>query len=170
MAPDPQPANPTSFTSRPNKALHPPSSAPPAAPPEENPLPGTSSSSAYKSRVATVSAGCPALPSWVLDEREAARIARRRRLLQERAQRIHQPRVTSIAVDVEALSSQVEQRRRQEEYERRKEDEFMRLAATQDRAALLLQQREDEARENQRQNLLKFWREEQRPEYTDDRK
>ncbi|XP_037772713.1 RIB43A-like with coiled-coils protein 2 [Penaeus monodon] len=158
MAPDPQPP-PASAPS-----LSKPGPPPPPAPPEANLPPGTFGSSAHKSRVATVSAGCPALPSWVLDEREAARIARRRRLLQERAHRIHQPRVTSIAVDVQALSSQVEERRRYEEEERRKEEEFMRLAATQDRAALLLQQREDEARANQRHDLTKFWREEQRPE------
>ncbi|XP_047502999.1 RIB43A-like with coiled-coils protein 2 [Penaeus chinensis] len=158
MAPDPQPpsAGASSFSKTGPHS--------PPAPPEANLLPGTFGSSAHKSRVATVSAGCPALPSWVLDEREAARIARRRRLLQERAQRIHQPRVTSIAVDVQALSSQVEERRRYEEEERRKEEEFMRLAATQDRAALLLQHRENEARANQRHDLTKFWREEQRPE------
>ena len=38
------------------------------------------------------------LPSWVLEEREAAAIARRRKMLEERAKRIHNPRNTSIAV------------------------------------------------------------------------
>ena len=38
------------------------------------------------------------LPSWILEERESAAIARRRKLLEDRAKRIHDPRVTSIAV------------------------------------------------------------------------
>ncbi|KAK7087007.1 hypothetical protein SK128_027619, partial [Halocaridina rubra] len=114
-------------------------------------------------KVTTHSAG-PALPSWVLEEREAARIAHRRRILQERAVRIHQPRATSISVDVSALSHQVEERCRKEEEERRKDVEYSRLALTQDRAGLLLQHQENKDRENKRQQLVRFWREEQQPD------
>ncbi|XP_045581771.1 RIB43A-like with coiled-coils protein 1 [Procambarus clarkii] len=123
----------------------------------------TTRGAGFPSSAALVGGG-PSLPSWVLEQKEAARIAHRRRLLQERAVRIHQPRATSIAVDVEGLSQQVEERRRQEDGARRTEEEFGRLAATQDRAALLIQHQEDKEREGRRDDLLRYWREEQRPE------
>ncbi|KAG7155439.1 RIB43A-like with coiled-coils protein 2-like [Homarus americanus] len=69
-----------------------------------------------------------------------------------------------MGVDVASLSQQVEERRRQEEDARRTQQEFERLAATQDRAALLLQHQENKAREGRRQELVQYWREEQRPE------
>ena len=40
------------------------------------------------------------LPSWILTEKENARIAHTRKVLQERAYRIHQPKATSIAVSI----------------------------------------------------------------------
>ncbi|XP_068231868.1 LOW QUALITY PROTEIN: RIB43A-like with coiled-coils protein 1 [Palaemon carinicauda] len=104
----------------------------------------------------------PPLPSWVLDEREAAQIARRRRILQERAVRIHQPRTTSIAVDVDALTHQVNERLRQEEEERRKDQDYGHLATTQDRAALLLEHQENKERQNRCQQLTRFWKDDQR--------
>ncbi|XP_066986742.1 RIB43A-like with coiled-coils protein 2 [Macrobrachium rosenbergii] len=113
------------------------------------------------SNVTTNPAG-PALPSWVLDEREAARISRRRRLLQERAVRIHQPRTTSIAVDVGALSHQVNERLRQEDQERRREEDYGRLATTQDKAALLLEHQESKDRQNRQQQLTRFWKDDQK--------
>ncbi|XP_063845126.1 RIB43A-like with coiled-coils protein 1 [Scylla paramamosain] len=113
----------------------------------------------------TTTAAATALPSWVLEEREAGRIKHRRRVLEQRAQRIHGlPRATSIAVDVEGLSQQVKDRQRASEKDQKEEDDFMRLAATQDRAALLLQHHEKKAEEARRTDLAKFWREEQRPE------
>ncbi|XP_071543703.1 RIB43A-like with coiled-coils protein 2 [Panulirus ornatus] len=127
-------------------------------------FPPSSSTTAAALTTTTTSRAVPTLPSWVLEEKEAARIAHRRRLLQERAARIHQPRATSIAVDVEALSQQVEERRRQEEDARRTDADFERLAAMQDRAALLLQHQEDKVREARREELTQYWREEQRPE------
>ncbi|XP_050730776.1 RIB43A-like with coiled-coils protein 2 [Eriocheir sinensis] len=139
------------------------STKPATSPPE--PTTTTTAMPSFNPDTTAATAAAPALPSWVLEARDAAAIARRRRLLQERAYRIHaQPRSTSIAVDVEGLTQQVEERRRREEQQEREEEEFMRLAATQDRAALLLHHREDKAEEERREALKTFWREEQRPE------
>ncbi|MPC66561.1 hypothetical protein E2C01_060710 [Portunus trituberculatus] len=105
------------------------------------PSPTTTTTATSSSTTTTTTAS--ALPSWVLEEREAAGIRHRRRVLEQRAQRIHGlPRATSIAVDVEGLSQQVKDRQRALEKDQREEEDFMRLAATQDRAAVLLQHRE----------------------------
>ncbi|KAK4292394.1 hypothetical protein Pmani_034838 [Petrolisthes manimaculis] len=104
------------------------------------------------------------LPSWVLESREEAQISRRRGLLQERAVRIHQPRTTSIAVDVEGLKEQVEEKQRLEERERRRESEVEEVMARQDRTAVLLNHQYNQKEALQKEELRRYWKEEQRPE------
>ncbi|KAK3852020.1 hypothetical protein Pcinc_041377 [Petrolisthes cinctipes] len=171
--PTPTPTTRPTPTNRPphtNRPTHTPSTRPmptnrPTPTPTTRPMPTNRPTPTPTTRPTPSIRPTPtSLPSWVLESREEAQIARRRGLLQERAVRIHQPRTTSIAVDVEGLKEQVEEKQRLEERERRRESEVGELVARQDRTAALLDNQYNQKEAMQKQELSRYWKEEQRPE------
>uniref|UniRef100_S4R4J4 RIB43A domain with coiled-coils 1 n=1 Tax=Petromyzon marinus TaxID=7757 RepID=S4R4J4_PETMA len=92
-----------------------------------------------------------------LEQREAAAIARRRRLESERRGRIFNPKVRTIGVDLDGLNEQVEQRRFREQQEKTREEAFADAAIRHDRIAILLDERQREESRALDRSLAQYW-------------